>query len=291
MAVRRRRFGDRKDGWKLRTLDPIETVSPYIMISRNDASNLLVDKFETSAVDDYVRQKRKNGLEGFGIMHVLLAAYVRMVSQRPRINRFIAGQKIFARNEIVVNMAVKKTLDENGHETIIKVKMDPADTAEDVYRKFEAELAEAFREGGTDFDSTAKIISYIPGLVKKFTVWFLRVLDYFGLLPTALTDVSPFHCSMFITSMGSLGIPPVFHHLYNFGNVPLFVAFGAKRYENQISDQGTVIRRKYIDLTFVTDERICDGCYFASGLKLFRGYLARPALLDFPPKEVIVDVD
>jgi len=291
MANRKRRFGDRKDGRRLRTLDPIESLSPYIMVTRGDALTYFVDKFETTEVDRYVRQKRSSGLEGFGILHVIIAAYVRMLSQKPRINRFISGQKIFVRGKIEINMVIKKKLSANDAETVIKIYFEHADTAEDVYRRFEDALNAALAEDENNIVGTARIINYIPGLFKKFTVWFLRLLDYFGLVPLSLLKVSPFHGSMFITSLGSLGIPPVFHHLYNLGNVPVFLAFGAKRYENQIDDLGKVVKKKFIDYTFVTDERICDGFYYASGLKLFRAYLARPSVLDIPPLEIVSDID
>ncbi|MEI8199857.1 MAG: hypothetical protein WCG21_07340 [Eubacteriales bacterium] len=291
MVNRKRRFGDRKDGRRLRTLDPIESLSPYIMVTRGDALTYLADKFETTEVDRYVRQKRSSGLEGFGILHVIIAAYVRMLSQKPRINRFISGQKVFARGKIEINMVIKKKLSANDAETVIKIYFEHADTAEDVYRRFEDALNEALAEDENNIVGTARILNYIPGLFKKFTVWFLRLLDYFGLVPLSLLKVSPFHGSMFITSLGSLGIPPVFHHLYNLGNVPVFLAFGAKRYENQIDDLGKVVKKKYIDYTFVTDERICDGFYYASGLKLFRAYLARPSVLDIPPLEIVSDID
>jgi len=291
MANRRRRFGDRKDGRRLRTLDPIESLSPYIMVTRGDSLTYFVDKFETTEVDRYVRQKRSSGLEGFGILHVIIAAYVRMLSQKPRINRFISGQKIFARGKIEINMVIKKKLSANDAETVIKIYFEHADTAEDVYRRFEDALNAALAEDENNIVGTARIINYIPGLFKKFTIWFLRLLDYFGLVPLSLLKVSPFHGSMFITSLGSLGIPPVFHHLYNLGNVPVFLAFGAKRYENQIDDLGKFVKKKYIDYTFVTDERICDGFYYASGLKLFRAYLAKPSVLDIPPLEIVSDID
>lgn len=291
MSKTRRSFGDRKDGRRIRSLDPYNTVSPYIMVTRNDALNYLADKFETSEVDKYVRQKRRSGLEGFGILHVILAAYIRTVSQRPGINRFISGQKIYAREKVEVNMVVKKKLRANEADTVIKIQFEQTDTAEDVYHRFKDAVAKAFGEKENDFDKTARIVNYIPGLIKKFTVWFLKTLDYFGLLPMALLKVSPFHGSLFITSMGSLGIPPIYHHLYNFGNVPVFLAFGAKRYENQIDDSGKVVKKKYIDYTFVTDERICDGFYFASALKLFRSYLANPSTLDTPPQKVIRDME
>ncbi len=291
MTKMKRRFGDRKDGRKIRSLAPLETLSPYLMVTRNEAVTYMIDKFDTTEADRYVRQKRANGLEGFGLLHIILAAYVRMISQRPRINRFIAGQKIFARNNIEINMVVKKKLSADQVETVIKIIFEPTDTADEVYARFEDALEKAFAEGENDLDGTARILNYTPGLLKKFTVWLIKVFDYFGLLPKALLRVSPFHGSMFITSLGSLGIPPVFHHLYNLGNVPIFMAFGAKRYENQISDSGAAVKKKFIDYTFVTDERICDGFYFASGLKLFRAYLARPSVLDFPPVEVIRDAD
>lgn len=291
MSEYKRRFGDRKDGRRIRSLAPYSTISPYIMVSRNDAQNFLADKFETAEADRYVLQKRRNGLEGFGIMHVILAAYVRTASQRPYINRFISGQKIYARRHIEVNMVVKKKLCADETDTVIKVIFQPDDTAEDVYRRFKETIARAFREDENEFDGTARLLDYIPGPVKKFAFWFLKLLDYFDLLPFALLRVSPFHGSLFITSMGSLGIPPIYHHLYNFGNVPLFLAFGAKRSENQIDDQGRVVKKKYIDYTFVTDERICDGFYFASGLKLFRTYLANPSVLDNPPLQVNRDIE
>ena len=291
MAKTKRRFGDRKDGRKIRSLAPYNTFSSYIMVSRNDAQNYLADKFETAEVDRYVQQKRSSGLDGFGILHVILAAYVRMISQRPGINRFISGQKIYARQKIIINMVIKEKLRADETDTVIKITFDPSDTAEEVYQRFQDTRTKAFEKKENDFDATARILNDIPGLIKKFAVWLLKILDYFGLLPMSLTNVSPFHGSMFITSMGSLGIPPIYHHLYNFGNVPVFLAFGAKRSENQLDDQGKVMKKKYIDYTFVTDERICDGFYFASGLKLFRSYLANPSTLDVPPKEVVSDVE
>ena len=46
-----------------------------------------------------------------------------------------------------------------------------------------------------------------------------------------------------------------------------------------------------IDVKVVTDERICDGFYFASALKLIRKFVASPALLTTPPETVIDDID
>ena len=289
--LRKRRWGDRSDGWKLRGIDPYDAVSPYIMVDRNDAQNFFNDKFEITAAEQYVKEKRAEGYRDFGLMHVILAAYIRTVSQKPYLNRFLSGQKIYARNSIQVNMAVKKELKADETNTVIKVFFEPTDTAVEVFEKFTQTKDAAFSEEENAFDGVARILSYIPGVIKKFVVWFLKLLDYFGLLPKGLLNVSPFHGSMFITSMGSLGIPPIYHHLYNFGNVPVFIAFGAKRTSYELDSDFQPVRRRYIDYTVVVDERICDGFAYAAAFKLFRRYLANPKLLDTPPEEVFTDGD
>jgi len=116
-------------------------------------------------------------------------------------------------------------------------------------------------------------------------------MDYFGMLPKALTDLSPFHGSMYITSMASLGIPPIYHHLYDFGNVPVFVSFGKKRRVYETQRDGSVVAKKYLDWNLVTDERIVDGFYFASVLRYIRSLLHDPRQLDEPPAEVVRDPD
>lgn len=288
------RRGDRCDGRRLRTLDPISGVAVYIMVNRSGASNKFKDSFECSNAEKYIRRKREEGLTHFGYMHLIVAAYVRVISQRPAANRFISGQKIYSRgDEIEVAMTIKKEMTTDGSETIIKIYFSPDDTVYDVYRKFneQVEAVKNSNELDSSFDSLAGMLNLIPGVFMKFTVWLLKLIDYFGGLPRALLRLSPFHGSMFITSMGSLGIPPVYHHLYDFGNIPIFIAFGIKRRQCEMKPDGSIAEHKYIDFTFVIDDRICDGFYFASALKLFKRLLSSPERLDVPPESVIRDVE
>lgn len=288
----KRRFGDRKDGRKIRTMHPMEYVSPFIMVDRNDASNYFRESLEIAHAEEYIRRKREEGLTNFGYMHLLVAAYVRTISQYPGLNRFISGQRIYARNEIAVNMMVKTKMAINEQETAIKVKFSPEDTANEVYERFQKAIDQVHQsEGASDFDSVAKIISKIPRLLKKFIMWILRIMDYFGILPKSLTEVSPFHGSIFITSMGSLGIQPVYHHLYNFGNVPVFLAFGSKHKKYELSRTGEVLKSLYLDIAVVTDERICDGFYFSSGFRKFGYLIKHPDSLDKKPEQIVPDID
>ena len=286
-------WGDRIDGRKVRTLAPMAQITAYFQWERNICSNLFEESFEITHIDRYIRQKRREGLTDFGITHVLLAAYVRGVAKYPQLNRFINGQKVYSRgDDIQYCMVIKKEMTVDSPDTSIKVHLKPTDTAVDVYNKLNAavESVKATQELDSNLDSLIMALNLIPSVVLKFTVWFLKLLDYFGMLPKFLLELSPFHGSLFFTSMGSLGIPPIYHHLYDFGNLPVFGAFGCKRKAVEVLEDGTVVPRKYVDVKFVLDERICDGYYYATFFKYYRRLLRNPEILDQPPTEVVQDI-
>ena len=291
MENRKRRFGDRKEGRFLRSLDAYNALAPFIMKTRNDASNYFSDSIEISETDRFLRAKRRENMPGLGMLHLFVAAYVRTLSQRPALNRFISGQRIYARNNIEVVMTVKKAMKSTAGETSIKVVFDPRDTIRDVYEKMNTAI-DSVKEGEVDTstDNAANAFMKIPRVILKFVIFIVNAMDYFGLVPQALLNASPFHGSMIVTDLGSLGIAPIYHHLYNFGNLPVFIAFGVKRREREIEKAGTIVEKKYIDYKVVGDERICDGFYFAYSLKHMRSYMMYPEQLDVPPETVMEDI-
>ena len=287
-------WGDRIDGRKIRTLSPMAQITMYFQWERNICSNLFEESFEISHLERYIRQKRKEGLTDFGLTHVLLAGYVRALCKYPQLNRFISGQQVFSRGEdIQYCMVIKKEMTIDSPDTSIKVHLTRKDTAEDVYRKLNAAVEEVKESSELDsgIDNLIGLLNLIPGVLLKFVVWLLKLLDYFGLLPKFLLELSPFHGSLFFTSMGSLGIRPIYHHLYDFGNIPAFGAFGCKRRALEVQEDGTVVQKKYIDVKFVLDERIVDGYYYAAFFKHYRSILRHPEILDLPPEEILPDID
>lgn len=281
-----------REGVKLKTLDPLNLVTSYIMPTRVGSSNTFFHSLEITECEEFIRKKRAEGLKGLGMMHVFLAAYVRTVSQRPAINRFIRGQKVYKRNNIVCCLTIKKDMSLNAQETVVKLELTPKDTIDDIYHKLNKLVEENRVEGDVNsMDSFARLLTYIPGVLLKFVVWLLKTMDYFGLLPRALINLSPFHGSMYITNLGSLGIPPVAHHLYDFGNIPIFIGIGAKRQEYALQKDGSVKELRLMDFTLVCDERICDGHYYASAFKYLQKLFKNPEVLSTPPETVVADID
>jgi len=267
-------------------------MTPFIMKAKSDASNYFSDKIEVTDIERYLRKKRAEGYPGLGMLHLFTATYVRTAAKYPAINRFCSGQRVYARENIEFMMTIKKQLRTDAGETSIKIAFDRDETITDVYNKLNNEISKVKDEGEvTNTDNVAAAFMKLPRVILKFTISFLELLDYFGLLPKSIIDASPFHGSVIITDLGSIGLPAIYHHLYDFGNLPVFIALGAKKREYETGADGKVALKKYIDFKLVVDERICDGFYFSQAFKYFKSLIRNPELLENPPDEIIEDIE
>ena len=288
----KRRFGDRKEGRLLRSLDPYTKFMPYIMPTRNDGCNQYEESFEVTQVDRRLRALRREGYKGIGMLHFIIASYVRCVSMLPGVNRFVVGRRIFARNNIEIVMTVKRSMSVDATETSIKVIFEPTDTIFDVYRKMNEKIEEIkSSDENTSTDDVAQTLCSLPRGILRLAVAVLRVMDYFGWIPQGLLDASPFHGSMIITDLGSLRLAPIYHHIYNFGTLPVFIAFGAKYHKYELNRKGELCDNKYIDLKCVMDERMCDGHYYSQFLQGMRYIFLHPEIIETPPTRVVEDID
>ena len=262
----------------------------YIMVKRNDACNFMTDSVDVSNIERYLREKRTGGMPGLGMLHLMAAAYIRMVAKYPGINRFVSGQRLYARHGVELVMTVKSDLKIEAPESSIKVMFDPSETIGDVYTKITDDISKVKNSVATNTDDVAGVFAKIPRMVLKFAIFFLNLLDYFGVMPKVILRASPFHGSVIITDLGSIGLPPIYHHIYNFGNLPVFIAMGSKHKVYETQKDGTVAEKKYIDVAFVLDERVVDGFYFSQVYRYFRAIMQNPYILDNPPDEVIEDI-
>ena len=293
-AKRKKHRFDRSDGRYIKSLESLTKFMPFIMRTRNDANNLFQDSVDLKEIENFIRKKRAEGLEGFNAMYLLVAGYVRTVSQKPGINRFVSGCRIFARKNIEVCMEVKKNLKLDAPATMVKFYFESDFTVNQVYEEMHSKIT-AYQnepeEENNAFDKVADIFCSMPRWFLKWVIHILYRLDYNGHIPKSLLAVSPFHCSMVLSSMGSLGIPPVYHHLYNFGNCPMLLTFSTNRHDYIPNREGEIEKKHFLDFKFTLDERICDGQYYAAAIHDLKMYLKNPELLEVPPEKIRLDLD
>lgn len=275
-------FGHRNDGRKLKTLPPFFKVIPNIMLERNDSQVLFKQDIAIKNLDEYIDKKAEEGIK-ISYMHIVYAALVRIIAERPRLNRFAMNGTIYARNKIYVSLAIKKSLTDDGEETTTKAEFNGTENIFEVKRKIDA-IIEQNKDTSADNDTdiVAKTLSLIPNWLIRIIIKILRALDRHGMLPKSLIKASPFHTSVFLTNVGSLGIDSIYHHLYNFGTTSMFFSMGKKK-KGYIYEDEEIKEEKCITLSFVGDERICDGYYYANSFKMLFRYLKKPELLETKP--------
>ncbi len=274
-------FGYRSDGRKLKTVPPFFRVIPCVMLERNDAQVYFKQDIKLKELDEYIDRKAKEGIK-LSYMNIIYAAIVRIIAERPYLNRFAMNGSLYARNQIFVSLAIKKSFADEGQETTIKLPFTGTENIFEIKEKLDKAI-EQNKDYSTsnNTDALAKAFSIVPNGLIRAAFKFIKFLDKHGAVPKAIISASPFHTSVFLTNVGSLGIDSIYHHLYNFGTTSLFFAMGKKK-KSYIYDDDEMHEEKCITVAFVGDERICDGYYYATSFKQLSKYLKKPELLEQP---------
>ena len=281
-------FGLRSDGRKIKSLDPIFRVIPHVMKERSDAHVYFSQEIPIKTLDEYIAKKEQEGIK-ISYMTIIYTALIRLLAEKPALNRFIMDGRTYARHGIHISLAIKKGMTEDADETTIKLPFTGSENIFEVKEILDSTILQnKDKENQNDTDKLVKFLSYVPNWLYKLIVNILMYLDKHGMMPKFIIKLSPFHTSAFLTNVGSLGIDAIYHHLYNFGTTGVFLAMGKKK-KSYIYEDDDIVPEKSISLAWVADERICDGFYYATALKSFYRYLKKPELLEekIEPKQDI----
>lgn len=275
----------RRDGYRLRGCDPFYEIIPYIMKKRYDATNYIDIDLDMKPIQKYVNKCRNNGVK-MTHMGVLIAAYLRLVSQYPNLNRFVCNKRLYARNHFCVCFTTLKA--SNTTETVTKLYFNLDDDIFEVNKKLE-EAIERDKQSETSntMDMLLRKVMRVPFLVSG-AVGMLKWWDKVFGLPFEVIDASPFHTSLFITNLASIRLKPVYHHIYEFGTTGMFIAIGQP--EKRLELTGEVVEEtKVLPLKISADDRVESGYYYAKCFREFKRLIANPELLESKPEKINKD--
>ena len=282
-------FGHRPDGKRLKKLDPIVQITPYLMPMRCDAQVFLEHKADYEKMSRYIVRKSQEG-EKITFMQILVAAYVRAVSRNPEVNRFIFNKQYFSRNNCSVSYTVlKNPQDTDSNEDTVRILFDLTDTIFDVRDRMNdaVEKSRAAEEGGFAIKLARGLLA-VPGLA-TLVVGLVRLLDRYGIAPGVLMQELPLYSGLYITNNGSIGLHHPLHHIYNFGNVSLFFGMGSIQKEAVVEADGRARMRRVLPLGITADERVCSGAHYAAFFFDIIHLMDHPEELETPPEEVRFD--
>ena len=282
-------FGKRPDGRLIRSVDPMQMITGFLMKKRYDSMNMYEDTFNCEAWDKYIKEKETQGIK-MGYMHIFIAGIVRMLALKPRLNRFVMNGKLYARPKIWVSFTIHPELHIDCPDTTIKLCFEGTETILEIAEAINDAIRKetVLRAGENDTDKMARFFTALPSWLLNIVSAVLMWMDRHNILPKSIIEFSPFHTSFYITNLKSLGINHVYHHTSEFGTNGLFFAMGKEK-EIPVAEKGEVKIQKRMGFSLVSDERFCDGLYFALALRELRKIMRDPAVLETPLEKKVED--
>lgn len=285
---RKRKWGDRRDARWVRDVPGLQAVMAHLMPNRTDCEVYLHDTFDITELMAYLETRNAQHPEyKTTLFHCFVAILARMLRERPLMNRYLQGRRTYERYDVSLAFVCKRRFTDHAEESLMFMVPKDTDTIDEISRKIIGDVRETRKSehatGG--IDGLLDIFAKIPRPLLMFVIYLIRVMDFWGISPKAITDGDPNYASVFFSNLGSIKCPSVYHHLNNYGTNSIMITIGTIHKEQKVMPDGTTQLRDVVDIGATLDERIADGFYFARSLKLVRYICAHPELLERPLNE------
>lgn len=268
----------RPDGTLVKDLSPVRAIMPYLMKGRNESVVLHEARYDLTKTLPWLAQQQAAGHK-VTLFHLLLHAFARTLHERPGLNRFISGGHIYQRQGVYLSFAAKKAFADDAPIVTVKAEFPASDTFGDVHGRIAGAVNEARKADGkkTTVDKELQLALMLPSPLLRLVMGFLRWLDGVNLMPAGMIKGDPMYASAFVANLGSIGIGDVYHHLFEYGTCSLFAAVGKVEKMVFVDDNAQAVVRDAVKVCWTFDERIHDGFYCASSLKIAQQIVEDPA--------------
>jgi hypothetical protein len=268
-------FGRRRDG-TLAQVAPYRRILPFLMRGKAESVVLFEQHLDMSRAQPWLAAWNARTGALATAFHLVLHALGRVLHERPHLNRFIAGRRIYDRRGVFMTFAAKKAMRDDAPLATVKREFPAGESFAQMVTALTTDIRVAKSDAVSKVDKELAIFLRLPGFLLAAAVTLLRFLDRHGLAPRALIGDDPMYTSAFIANLGSIKIDAAYHHLYEYGNCPLFCTVGRLAAAPFIVD-GAVEVRPALLLRYTYDERVEDGFYAASAIAKVRSWIEDPA--------------
>lgn len=281
-----KKIGDRKDGKLLRDIDSMHYIMPLMYPNRCDNEAFMHIRIDLTNAEKYLEKKNAGEpVYRYNLFQLVVTAVLKAITLRPQMNRFIANQSLYQRNEITAAFTVKKIFSDEGGEALARIYAKESDTIDTIHDEIYRQVSFCRSDKKDGSTASMDIIQKIPG--KKLIGAIARFLDRHGWMPKAIIATDPYYCSVVLTNLGSLKLDAGYHHMTNWGTNSVFCAIGMMKKRPFYDEAGNVEMRMSVDLGLTIDERIADGYYYAKTVRLLKVLLENPELLELPLKDEV----
>lgn len=280
---------DRKDGKLIRDLDAMHFVMGVVYPNRPDNEAYISERIDLGPIKEYIAKKNETETEfRYTFFHVVVAAILKTITLRPKLNRFIVNENYYQRNEVSAAFTIKKQFTDASEESMAFIRVKPEDTMDSIHEMLRSQIImHRKKDTGGETDNAMNILNRLPRCISKTALHFLRWLDKHGWVPQSLVSEDGNYASVFLSNLGSIKLKCGYHHLSPWGTCSIFCIIGEKKWTPLYDENGFVKMRETLDLGLTIDERIADGYYYAKSIRLAKTLLENPELLDLPLGEEV----
>ena len=283
-----RKFGDRKDGTYLKNISSMHAIMPLMYPNRCDNEAYISERIDLTAINRYLEKKNESGPDyPYNLFQVMVTALLKTITLRPKMNRFIANQTMYQRNEVTASFTVKKLFSDDGGEALAKIRTDGSETIDIIHDEIFRQVSFCRSDEKDPSTSSMDIIQKFPKFMLKLIGAGARFLDRHGRMPAGVIATDPFYSSAVLANLGSIGLHAGYHHLTNWGTCSVFCVIGEIKKRPFYDDDGHMEMRESVDLGLTIDERLADGYYYSKTIRLLKHLLENPELLEQPLNEKV----
>ena len=269
----------RRDGIRVKGLDGFHNILPYVMPKRTEAEVSMTEQFDVTDLVKYMKERNEEEGTELKIFHAICTAVARTIYHRPKLNWFISGKRFYERKDITLSFVVKQKFRDDADESLMFLKVEPDMNLDSISKMILGDVEKLRREKSNDLDRLMDFVGSLPRPVLELFFGSLRVLEYHGIMPKALTDGDPNYSSVLLANLGSIGADSCYHHLNNYGTCSFMITIGVLHKEQKLMYDGSWQERDVINCTFTLDERLSDGFYNAKSLRIAKYLLEHPESL------------
>lgn len=267
----------RPDGVPATDVAPFRRIMPFIMRGRNESAVYFEQRLDLGKTNPFLeRWNAARPDRKITVFHLFLWAAVQALGERPRLNRFVSGGRVYQRDGVWVSFSAKKKLADDAPVVVIKRRFEPGAAFAAMVDAMYADLEKGRSNEKSHVDKELAFFLRLPGPLLSFGVSVIQALDAWNLLPGSFIHPDPMYASLFIANLGSVKLEAPWHHLYEYGNIPVFAALGAAHPEPVATADGRVEVRPVSVVRYTFDERVEDGLYCVKALELLKAIVEDP---------------
>ena len=251
--------------------DPVHGIMPYLMDKRTEAEvyqNVILDVTE---LKEWVDNKNQELDFKYTYFHAFAAVFAKTIFNRPLLNRYIQGHRIYERKDITISFVAKDKMSDEAEEKLIVLKIKPDENALELGKRMAIDIFNTRKEGTNSMDNSLKILTSLPRFLLRIVAKIIKMLDYYDKVPKSFTKGDPNYSTLLLSNLGSIKHDSCYHHLNNYGTNSIVITIGTIKKEKN---------RYIVDIGATLDERIADGFYFAKSIKLAQQIISNPNILE-----------